>query len=198
MNASIETGPVRPSRGRRLLPFAIAAAVLLAAGGFALWWVNRPIQPVTLSPAEKQRVEEKVAAVREEPDRGYVPGSREIIFTERELNGLLHAQTQLGERLRFEFAKDAIHARIDTELDEDLPLLGGRRLKGRARFLVSQDEAGARLVLDDVTLWGVSLPNDWLGGIKGRDLIGEVFGGGLAGVESFAIDSGQVLIALKE
>jgi len=31
-------------------------------------------------------------------------------------------------------------------------------------------------VLDDATVWEISLPNDWLGGIKGQDLLAQTLG----------------------
>lgn len=80
-------------------------------------------------------------------------------------------------------------------------IVGGRRLKARARFLVSNTPGRAALVLDDVTIWGVSLPNDWLGGLKGRDLLTGMLGtkgGGVAGVEEFRIEPGRLLIRLSE
>lgn len=56
-------------------------------------------------------------------------------------------------------------------------------------------------MLDDVTIWGMSLPNDWLGGVKGHDLLGEMFGGtggGIAGVEEFKVEPGRLIIRLAE
>lgn len=192
----------------------LCVAVLALGIGLAWWWFNRPIQPVELSQEEKVVVEEKVGAVqgREEvpaalpaddevsAEPKYQAGEREIVFTERELNGLLHEQTSLGDKVRFELATDAVHARIETDLDPDLPLVGGRKFKARARFLLAQEPGDARFVIDDVTVWGISLPNDWLGGLKGRDLLGETVGGGggLAGVESLKIEPGKISIQLKE
>lgn len=189
----------------------IALCLIALVLGVFWWWHNRPIRPVVLSEQEKQQVEEKVEAIQagpdgreaadapEEPD--YVPGKKSIVLTERELNGLLNERTSLGDKVRFELARDAIHARLESDLDEDLPVFGGRKLKARARFLVSQDEQGTHFVIDDVTVWGVSLPNDWLGGLKGRDLIGEALGGkpgSLAGVKSIEVVPGEIRVELKE
>ena len=32
-----------------------------------------------------------------------------------------------------------VHARIETDLDKDMPLVGGKRLKAHARFFVNTD-----------------------------------------------------------
>jgi hypothetical protein len=159
-----------------------------------------------LTGPEKTAVEAKVEAIQKpsEPARDepvYEKGSKEIIFTERELNGLLNQNTTLGDTVRFELATGAVHARIETDLDPDLPLVGGKRLKARARFLVGQEPGSARLVLDDLTIWGISLPNDWLGGLKGHNLIEEALGaqsGGIAGVKEFRVESGRLIIRLAE
>ena len=93
---------------------------------------------------------------------------------------------------------NAIHARIETDLDPDLPIFGGKRLKARARFLVGGAPEKPALVLDDLTVWGISLPNDWLGGLKGQDLLGQALGGGIRGVEEFKVESGQLTIRLAD
>lgn len=197
--------PVRKGLSRSAWLLIVLAVLLLVAGG--LWyWNNRPIQPVVLTEPEKAAVEAKVEAIQK-PDKPvqdepvYEKGAKEIIFTERELNGLLNQNTTLGETVRFELATGAVHARIETDLDPDLPLVGGKRLKARARFLVGQEPGSARLVLDDLTIWGISLPNDWLGGLKGHNLIEEALGaqsGGIAGVEEFRVESGRLIIRLAE
>jgi len=181
--------------------FVVLAILALVFGGF-WWWHNRPIQPVNLSAREKAAVEAKVESLQHPDGPVYEKGSKEIILTERELNGLLNENTSLGESVSLELARNAIHARVETDLDPDFPLVGGKRLKARARFLVSEEPGKAAFVLDDVTVWGVSLPNDWLGGLKGHDFIGESLvgegGGRIAGVEEFKVEPGRLIIRLAE
>jgi hypothetical protein len=220
-----------PSRQRRwwVVGLGLLALILVAVVGL-WWWNNRPIRPVVLSPAEKAVVEQKVGMLQdpESPtpvntttqppaeapaeapagpaeltpeDPVYEKGSREILLTERELNGLLNDRTTLGETVKFQLARDAIHARIETDLPDDLPLVGGKRLKVRARFLVGGDPVGPSFVLDDVTVWGISLPSAWLGGLKGHNLLGDVLGtggGSGAGIEQFRIEPGKLTILLAE
>lgn len=174
--------------------------VALVLGAF-WWWHNRPIQPVVLTPQEKEVVAEKMESLQKPAEPTYEKGRKEIILTERELNGLLNENTSLGETLSFELATDAVHARVETDLDPDLPVVGGKHLKARARFLVKGESGKPAFVLDDLTVWGVSLPNDWLGGMKGHDLLGEVLGvqdGQISGVEEFKVEPGRMVIRLKE
>lgn len=195
------TPPVRSSSRFWKWLFIIILILVLLLGG--LWfWFNRPIRPVLLSAQEKAAVEAKVEAIQQPAEPKYEKGSKEIILTERELNGLLNDKTTLGKTVSFELATNAIHARVETDLDPDLPVVGGKHLKARARFLVNSAPGQAGFILDDVTVWGISLPNDWLAGLKGKDLLGEVIGGGksgrIAGVEEFKVERGRLVIRLAE
>jgi hypothetical protein len=195
--------PAPASKGSSCLVKSLIGLVILGLllGGL-WWWSNRPIQPVQLSVQEKAEVEAKVEAIQKPAEPKYEKGSKEIILTERELNGLLNENTTLGKTVKFELATNAIHARVETDLDPDLPVVGGRHLKARARFLVSEVPGQASFILDDLTVWGISLPNDWLAGLKGRDLLGEILGGGkngkVAGVEEFKVEPGRLIIRLAE
>lgn len=195
--------PPLPARGNSWLLKALAGLAILALVLGGIWWWNsRPIKPVQLSPQEITAVEAKVEASQTPPEPTYERGGKEIILTERELNGLLNKNTSLGNTVSFQLATNAIFARVETDLDPDLPIVGGKRFKARARFLTSGSPGQAALILDDVTLWGISLPNDWLGGLKGRDLLAEILGGGadggIPGVEEFKIEPGRLMIRLAE
>ena len=196
------TPPVTPKPGNSCLLKGLIGLVFLALvlGGL-WWWFNRPIQPVVLTPQEKTAVEAKVEAIQKPAEPKYEKGAKEIVLTERELNGLLNERTDLGKSVSFQLATNAILARVETDLDPDLPIVGGKRLKAKARFLVGDTAGHPSFVIDDLTVWGISLPNEWLAGLKGRDLLGEVLGaknGKLPGVEEFKVQPGQLIIRLAE
>lgn len=194
--------PLPPARRSCLVPILVVLAVLALILGGLWWWYHRPITPVVLTPPERSALSAKLEVMENPaPEPGYQPGSKEIIITERELNGLINDNTDLGETVQLELATDAIHARVETDINPSAPLVGGKRLKAKARFFVTTTDGNPSLTLDDVTVWGVSLPNDWLGGMKGQDLLGDLLGkksGGLAGVESIHIKPGQLVIRLRE
>lgn len=204
---------------RRKMPWlgiliGLGLGVLIIGGLW--WWFTRPIQPVVLSPGEIVAVEAKLAAIQgtepappipAAPPTGpveptYEPGKKEILLTEREINGLLNRNTDLGKSLSFQLGTGVVIARFETDLDPDLPLLGGRRFKARARFLITESTGRPSFVIDDLTIWGISLPNEWLGNLKGRNLLEEILGASkqdhLPGVQSFTIEPGQITIRLKE
>jgi hypothetical protein len=204
--SDIPSPPPVPAKKRGCLVPALVSLVVVIAIALGLWfWFNRPIKPVQLNATEKAAVEAKLESIQQPPSAPETPtyekGTKEIILTERELNGLLNENTDLGKTLKFELVKGMVHARYETDLDPDLPIVGGRRLKARARFVVNSETGQPQLVLDDLTVWGVSLPNDWLGGLKGQDLLKQALGtpnGQLPGVEDFQVEDGQLRIKLKE
>ena len=55
--------------------------------------------------------------------------------------------------------------------------------------------------MEDLTLWGISLPNAWLGELKGQNLLGNLIspsGTSLAGVDDISIANRTLVIKLAE
>ena len=115
--------------------------VVCATAAITVWYIQRPIQPVVLSASEKAAVDKKLAhfgggsgdapraltakdaVSKPEQDRPYVPGSKMLRLTERELNGLLNLNTDLGKTVRLELRQDAINAYVTAPIPEDVLLL---------------------------------------------------------------------------
>jgi hypothetical protein len=139
-----------------------------------------------------------------EPDRIYVPGSKVLRITERELNGLLNANTDLGDTLRFELGRDAINAYVAAPIPDDVPVLGGKMFRARGRFRISVSEGTTPYaVLEDVTVFGLSLPKAWLGGMKGENLLADAVGRRngepvLRGVKSLRIEPGALVLEVED
>lgn len=168
-----------------LLVFLLLGFVGVATAGTLWWWNNREHEPVVLAPEEKIELQERI----------YEPGAKSFSLTEREVNGLLNENTNLGKDVRLELGDDAIHARVRTTLAEDFPILGGHTVNGRARFRVSTAEG---IILDDVTVFGISLPNAWLGELKGKNLLTSVTGNLPKGVKSISVTDGKLNVELEE
>ncbi|QQL45777.1 hypothetical protein [Sulfuriroseicoccus oceanibius] len=187
----------------------IGAAIVFVLGISAtLWWLQRPIKPVELSAKESEVVEEKLTNLQE-PESRYEEGSKNMVFTEREINGLINEHTELGDTLRIELDPDAVNAYLAVPIPEDSAILPGKQFKARARIEVELEDLDngltrPRLEIADVTVYGISLPNAWLGGIKGKDLGRELFGGGrdsqlvIQGVEELRIERERIEIILAE
>jgi len=239
--------PTPPKRGGRVLLFGCGtivalALIVVAAVAFTIWWIQRPIKPVVLSPPEKAAVDQKLQRLEggnpaaqagqanrlaqgtnprqqggvpgiapgtgpEIDDRNlriYVPGSKVLKLTEREVNGLLNANTDLGKSVRLEFAQDAINAYLAVRIPDDFPIGGGKMFRARGRFRVSLGNGGQPYaILDDVTVFGLSLPKAWLGGIKGENLLGQAMGDnrqwkGIKGVKSLRVEPGALVLEVED
>jgi hypothetical protein len=71
----------------------------------------------------------------------------------------------------------------------------------RGRFRVSIGGGGTPYaVLEDITIFGLSLPKAWLGGIKGENLLGDALGGGpvFKGVKSLKVEPGALVLEVAE
>lgn len=192
--------------------FITLLLVVIAVFAILLWWSQRPIKPTVLTEAEKTTVEQKLQFIgstpqeisESEPDRVYVPGSNVVKFTEREINGLLNDNTDLGQTVRFEFGRDAVNAYVVAPIPDDVPLFGGKMFRARGRFKLSVSSNDAPVaMLEDVTVYGVSMPKAWLGGLKGENLLSEAMGERdgkplIQGVKSLRIQPGALVIELEE
>ncbi len=132
------------------------------------------------------------------------PSKRRIALSERELNGLLAEGTDLAERLVIDLADDMASAKLLIDLDPDFPFLGGKTLKVSAGAELAYADRRPIVVLKGVSVWGVPIPNAWLGGLKNVDLVRE-FGGDEGfwrsfadGIKDIRIEEGQLLIELQE
>jgi len=129
---------------------------------------------------------------------------REIILTERELNALLAKNTNLAERLAIDLSADLASARLLIPLDKDFPVLGGQTLRVNAGLEMAYTEGRPRVVFKGISLWGVPLPNAWVGNLKNIDLVDE-FGGQPGfwqafadGIEEIEIEEERLRVLLKE
>ncbi|QGT77499.1 arginine N-succinyltransferase [Guyparkeria halophila] len=133
---------------------------------------------------------------------------REVQFDERELNAIIARDPAMARRLAIDLSEDLVSVKLLVPLPPDFPIMGGQTLRLNAGAEVRQVPTpnGSRLavVVTGVSLWGVPLPNAWIGGLKGVDLVAE-FGGqpgfwqSLAdGVESVQVEEGQLVFRLAE
>jgi len=236
--------PPRARKGRWLLfgcgGLLAFLLLIVATVAITIWWIQRPIKPVVLSPGEKAAVDQKMQRLQarnaqatpvapgsgtgsttnqgrqpatswsgheiqsELPQRFYVPGGKVLKLSEREINGLLNENTDLGRSVRLEFDQDAINAYLAVRIPQDFPIGGGRMFRARGRFRVSLGNGGKPYaILEDVTVFGISLPKAWLGGIKGENLLGEAMTGNnqaplLKGIKSLLVEPGALVLEVED
>lgn len=128
---------------------------------------------------------------------------RRIQLSQRELNGLLSKNTDMAKKLALHLSDDLASAKLLVPLDPELPLFGGKTLKVTAGMELRFNNQRPVAILRGISIWGVPIPNAWLGGIKNIDLFQE-FGMDqgfwhtfAAGVEDIHIEDGKLTIQLK-
>lgn len=129
--------------------------------------------------------------------------SREVTFTEREINALIGENTDLANRVAVDFSPDLISVKALIPLDPELPVFGGKTLRLSAGAEVLYKSGRPAVILKGVSLWGVPLPNDWLGDLKNIDLIDQYGDKGFwkafaAGVENIAVGDGTLTVKLHK
>jgi len=215
----VETLPAETRRTSRLAWFlVILLALLLVLAAGWIWQLSQTRSPgPPLSAAEERALEEKldrlrIAAQSELPDTA-PPGSaesalepevyredparRQLRFTEREINALIARDPALAGRAAVRLSPGQISASFLLDVPEEMPLLGGRRLRVQTglRLATQEDRVEARLL--GVSVGGIPLPNAWLGGLKGEDLLATSGLGALgSGIEALSVGEGWVDLLL--
>lgn len=212
--------PTSPA-GNGWRTFGIVVITMAITLGVGYWAVNAYLfpaafKPVQLSEKEQRRLDEKLqqlvtgappsaAPSRLEPEAYSEAGaSREIHLSEKELNALLSKNTDLASRLAIDLSENLASAKLLVHLDPDFPFLGGNTIKINAGMELRLLDGRPVATLRGVSVWGVPLPNAWLGNMKNTNLI-EEFGqaGGFwqsihEGVEELEVKEGELRIKLKE
>ena len=216
--------------GMQVLAMVLASmfiAIVATAFVIKIFLFPGPFKPVVLTDKEEQQLSTKLALFegfsgegeREaeskedeyekdgslKPEKYSEAGvSREINFTERELNAMVAKNTDLAEKLAIDLAENMVSIKLLIPLDPDFPMLGGRTLKIKAGAELAYLNQRPVIKLKGVSLMGVPMPNAWLGGIKNIDLVNE-FGGDDGfwktfgdGVKSISVVEGFLKIQLKE
>ncbi|MDP2141502.1 MAG: arginine N-succinyltransferase [Gammaproteobacteria bacterium] len=202
---------------RRFSGWQIAFFILLVIviAGFFTYRSLFPsaFRPVELSEREQARLDAKLeslpggggrsARLEPEPYRENA-ASREINFTERELNSLLASSPEMAERFAIDLSNNLASAKLLVDVPPDFPFLAGKTIAINAGLELSYERGQPIVVLRGVSVWGVPIPSAWLGGLRNVDLVQE-FGGGQGfwsafsdGVDSIQVTDGELQIVLKE
>lgn len=222
---------IPPSKGKSfsgmqvlgIVAASTCIAIVVTAIAIKMFLFPQPFKPVTLSQDEeivlaaKLEAFETIESAPQQPtseidsDGNLNPeqyseetDSREINFTERELNAMVAKNTDLADKVAIDLAQDMVSVKLLIPMDPDFPIFGGKTLKVKAGAELAYREGRPVVKLKGVSLMGVPVPNAWLGGVKNIDLMNE-FGndGGFwksfaDGVESIDVVEGSLKIELKE
>lgn len=205
--------------------FGIVVITVFITASVAYWLVTSYLfptafTPVLLSEKDQQLLDRKLERLggsstgrQKKPDSqkrlqpeaySEIGASREIDFSEKEFNALLAKNTDLASKLAFDFSDNLASAKLLVNLDPDFPVLGGKTLKVTAGMEIKLVNGKPSAILKGVSVWGVPIPNAWLGNLKNTDLnkeFGEAGGFWQAineGVEEIEVKEGKLHIKLKE
>ena len=213
------SGGKRSGNHKLIVAVFVTAAITLAGAWVVMTYIYpRAFNPVELSAMEQLVLDGKLdrlgvrrasqrpsrtVTLQAEPYRedGF---SREVSFTEKELNGLLANNTNLAQRLAIDLSDNLASAKLLIPMEEGFPVVGGRTIRLDAGLELGFANNRPVVALRGVSIMGVSLPNAWLGNLKNVDLVRE-FGGDpgswnafAEGIEAIELQEGELKIRLKE
>ncbi len=180
-----------------------------------------PFKPVTLSPREQQRFDQKIETIQRtrraptytiqplplEPQRYTEPNaSQPIHVTEKELNSLIAHRTDLADKLAFDLSNDMLSARLRIPVDPDIPIFGGQTLNAKAGLTITSQNGKTEIILQGITVMGFPLPSAWVGNLKNIDLVAAAQQGNASpfwelladGVSHVKIEDGSIRFTLNE
>jgi hypothetical protein len=222
ISTSTNSEPVQ--NGWRTFGIVVISVFITASAGY--WLVSHYLfpsafTPVVLSDRDQRVLDHKLERLagftttgtqkNSAPQKPLQPeayseggASREINISEKEFNALLAKNTDLASKLAFDFSDNLASAKLLVNLDPDFPVLGGKTLKVTAGMEIKLVNGKPSAILKGVSVWGVPIPNAWLGNLKNTDLnkeFGEAGGFWQAineGVEEIEVKEGKLHIKLKE
>jgi hypothetical protein len=180
----------------------------------------QPIEPVVLTETESTALEEKLdrlgaprspnetepsgvrsGAMRLEVEPDFV--RKPVIISEREINALIGKNTDLADKIRVSLSRDRIQIKANIPIPEDMPFVGGQtfRLNLSTKLVVGDERL--TLMLEDIAVGGIPLPNAWIQDIKGRDMLAEMQEDDrlrtvMEGIEKLEVQDGQIVFIPAE
>lgn len=214
MQTNSETAaPAAPRARSTKKVVLITLAVILGCAGIAAatgaLWVKQTfypsaMTPVSLTATEQQAFDSKLQVLNDPASVPPEEANRTLVINEREVNAYL-AQQQLGESVQVKFGEGNVSAAIILTAPADFPIFPNQKIRLRFTFGTSLSaEHKLSLKLDDLSLGGISLPNSWIGDIKGVDLVAENVESDpalqkfLAGIKSLEVHNGTLRLVLNK
>jgi hypothetical protein len=199
----------------------LTVLVTLLAGAWLVrtYLFPAPLDPVELSQVEQATltgklrvlgIERPVASggrgeqARAMPEPYSEAGaSRDVEFTERELNGLIAEDSELARNFAVDLSDDLVSFTMLVPVPPDFPVMPGRIVRVNGGAEVAFADGRPVVALRGISLMGVPVPNAWLGNLKNVDLVGEFGDSGFwkafaDGVQSIRVEDGVLRVTLRE
>lgn len=171
-----------------------------------------PADPRAKVPEEALREANQVKVLSPEEERKAAEQEREerrtIVLTQREINGMLNYNTDLGQRLKFDLRPGYVAMQYVQPIPADVAVIGGKTLRFSLDVSMNKVPGGKlEFKIQDVSIGGIPIPAAWLemAGIqKNQDLIELIkkempsFEKFEQGIDYVDISSGQLKVRLAE
>jgi hypothetical protein len=192
-----------------LVTFGVFVAIGTVTAASAAFWYEynfhaSPFRAVQLTQTETQTLNQKMEALKGGARQAPVTDpSKTLVLSEREINGYLEEQG-LGEQIKVSIRNGNISATALMPVDKDVPFLGGQTVRFKISLGTKLDSnRHLALCVSDINVGGISAPNAWLGGIKGKDLLADnnsdpVLKGFADGIKDFQVIDGEVRVLLND
>ena len=197
----------------------IASGIVLVTAALAIagtyWYVKRNFYataepPVVLTTSEQAVLNDKLAVLKQS---GELPATtvdpdlqhRTLTLSEREINAFLE-QNGISEQIKVSLNEGGATATMLLPVGEDSEVGKGMTLRLGLSVAAKMD-ASKKFVLSikDVSVGGISLPNAWLGYIKGLNLFDDktvtddpAAKAFVDGIRDFSIKAGRLTLVLNE
>ena len=208
----------RQSNGWRTFGIIVITMALTLGVGYwvvTTWLFPNEFKPIVLNQSQQKKLDIKLkllggnsqssdVATLEPEAYSEAGASREVAFTEREVNALLAKNTDLASKLAIDLSDNLVSAKLLIDVDPDFPILGGKTVKVTGGMELSLVGNRPSAVLKGISVWGVPLPNAWVGNMKNVDLVKEFGGAGgfwqavNDGVDKIEVREGKLVVKLKE
>lgn len=221
MENDIRPAIVQQRRFPLFLTVFLAVFLAIVLGGLLVKWVYFPssFSPVSLSSNEQKQLNNKLTffgiqaedAASRDPSQPLKPeaytethANREVRFSEKELNSLIAKNPDLASRFAIDLSDNLASAKLLIPVAPDFPILGGETIRINAGVEITFTNSRPSIKLRGISLWGVPLPNAWMGSLKNIDLV-EEYGGDAgfwknfaAGVAYIKVADDQLVVKLNE
>ncbi|MFT5465879.1 MAG: hypothetical protein ACI8UO_000975 [Verrucomicrobiales bacterium] len=196
----------KPKKSGRGCLIVLGVFVLLGVLGYLGYrhYFHAEIKPTELTRGEEIVVDTKIEDIETAataPQPAKPKQGRRIVFTEHEVNGLLN-KADLGDTFRIDFKDGYIDITTVFPVPEDVPVIGGANLRVSVDLALEKLPNGSlSFAVKNVDIAGLPLPDDFIGGIKGDNLIErlkdeKIFQLLSAGVSDLQIGGGELAVIL--
>jgi len=128
---------------------------------------------------------------------------RKVEFSEKELNAILAHNTGLAHKMAIDLSDNLLSLRLLIPLDDEMPFFGGKTLKVTAGLALSYAGGNPLIIVKGLSVWGVPVPNAYMGGIKNLDIVKEFDESKFwrtisTGINDIKVSEGNMQILLKQ